>query len=94
MKRAAVKIFPKLLNFEQNNIAFTSLSRCWRHLTAIQKVLTGDESWVYGNDIETKAQSFQVLSNVKVLLAVFFDYKGAKQFVSIVEKPIMDLAPR
>ena len=25
----------------------------------LKKVITGDESWVYGYDIETKAQSYQ-----------------------------------
>jgi histone-lysine N-methyltransferase SETMAR len=53
-------------------------------------VITGDESWVYGYDPETKAQSSkwkhpssprpkkaqQVRSNVKVLLTVFFDSRG------------------
>ena len=53
----------------------------------LKKVITGDESWVYGYDIETKVQSFQwkrpveprtkkarqVRSNVKVLLNVSFD---------------------
>ena len=53
----------------------------------LKKVITGDESWVYGYDIETKAQSFQwkhpkeprpikarqVRSNVKFVLTVFFD---------------------
>ena len=52
-----------------------------------KKVITGDESRVYGYDIETKAQSSQrkrseeprpkkarqVRSNGKVLLTVFFD---------------------
>ena len=54
----------------------------------LKKVITGDESWVYGYDVGTKAQSSQwkhtesprpkkarqVRSNVKVLLTVFFDY--------------------
>ena len=53
----------------------------------LKKVIAGDESWVYGYDIETKAQSSQwkrpeeprpkkarqVRSNVRVLLSVFFD---------------------
>ena len=57
----------------------------------LKKVITGDESWVYGYDVETKAQSSQwkhtesprpkkprqVRSNVKVLLTVFFDCHGA-----------------
>ena len=56
----------------------------------LKRVITGDESWVYGYDDETKAQSSQwkhtesprskkarqVRSNVKVLLTVFFDYHG------------------
>ena len=56
----------------------------------LKKVITGEESWVYGYDVETKAQSSQwkhtksprpkkarqVRSNVKVLLTVFFDYHG------------------
>ena len=53
----------------------------------LKKLITGDESWVYGYDIETKPQlsqwkhpeeprpkkSHQVRLNVKVLLTVFFD---------------------
>ncbi|XP_078050780.1 histone-lysine N-methyltransferase SETMAR-like [Augochlora pura] len=56
----------------------------------LKRVTTSDESWVYGHDVETKAQSSQwkspgeprpkkarqVCSNVKVLLTVFFDYHG------------------
>ena len=56
----------------------------------LKRVITGDESWVYGYDVETKAQSSQwktpeeptpkkarqVRSTVKVLLTVFFDYRG------------------
>ena len=56
----------------------------------LKKVITGDESWVYGYDTETKAQSsqwncqevprpgkaLQVRPNLKVLLTVFFDCNG------------------
>ena len=56
----------------------------------LKKVLTGNESWVYGYDMETKVQSSQwkrpeerrlkkacqIRSNMKVLLNVFFDCKG------------------
>ena len=56
----------------------------------LKKIITGDESWVYSYDVETKARSsqwkhtesprpkkaHQVRSNVKVLLTVFFDYHG------------------
>ena len=52
-------------------------------------VITGDELWVYGYNLETKAQSQwqhstslrpkkarQVWSNIKVMLTVFFDSRG------------------
>ena len=51
----------------------------------LKKVITGDESWVYGYGSEVKAQSYQlrrpkkagqVRSNVKVLLTVFLDWNG------------------
>jgi len=56
----------------------------------LNTVITGDESWVYGYDPETKAQSsqrkhsssprpkkaWQVCSNVKVLLTVFLNSHG------------------
>jgi len=56
----------------------------------LKNVLTGDETWVYGYDVETKVQSSQWVekssprpkkarqscSNVKVMLIVFFDWKG------------------
>ena len=64
----------------------------------LKKVITGDESWVYGYDIETKAQSSQwkrpeeprlkkarqVRSNEKVLLSVFLDcnYVEHHEFLS------------
>ena len=56
----------------------------------LKKAVTRDDSWVYGNNIETKALSFQwkrweeprskkarqIRSNVKVLLTVFYDCNG------------------
>jgi len=56
----------------------------------LNTVITGDESWIYGYDPETKVQSSQwkhltsprpkkarqVRSQVKVMLTVFFDSSG------------------
>ena len=56
----------------------------------LKKVITGDESWVYGYDLETKAQSSQwklpgfpcpkkvkqSCSKIKTILTVFFDWEG------------------
>ncbi len=94
MKRVAAKFVPKLLNFDQKerrmSIAQELLNDVNDDPDLLKRVITGDESWVYGYDIETKAQSSQwktpeeprpkkarqVRSNVKVLLTVFFDYHG------------------
>lgn len=94
MARVSAKFVPKLLNFDQKqhriNIAQDMLNDVNDDPDLLKRVITGDESWVYGYDVETKAQSSQwkspgeprpkkarqVRSNVKVLLTVFFDYHG------------------
>lgn len=94
MKRVAAKFIPKLLNFDQKNnrmnIAQELLNDVNNDPSLLERVITGDETWVYGYDVETKAQSStwkhstsprakkarQVRSNVKVLLTVFFDFNG------------------
>ena len=61
MKRSTAKIVPKLLNFEQKErrIAQEMLTMFNDDPDLLKKVITGDESWVYGYDIETKAKSMQ-----------------------------------
>ena len=54
MKRVAAKIVPKLLNFEQKQEMLTTFKD---DPDLIKKFITGDESWIYGYDIETKSQS-------------------------------------
>ncbi|UYV61504.1 hypothetical protein LAZ67_1005082 [Cordylochernes scorpioides] len=94
MRRVAAKFVPKLLNCDQKqhrmNIANEMLDSVRGDPNLLQRVITGDEAWVYGYDVETKAQSSQwklpheprpkkarqVRSNVKVLLTVFFDCRG------------------
>ncbi|UYV65632.1 hypothetical protein LAZ67_3004911 [Cordylochernes scorpioides] len=94
MRRVAAKFVPKLLNCDQKqhrmNIANEMLDSVRDDPNLLQRVITGDEAWVYGYDVETKAQSSQwklpheprpkkarqVRPNVKVLLTVFFDCRG------------------
>ncbi|UYV84904.1 hypothetical protein LAZ67_X003942 [Cordylochernes scorpioides] len=94
MRRVAAKFVPKLLNCDQKqhrmNIANEMLDSVRDDPNLLQRVITGDEAWVYGYDVETKAQSSQwklpheprlkkarqVRSNVKVLLTVLFDCRG------------------
>ena len=58
--------------------------------TFLKNIITGDETWVYGYDVETKMLSSQWVekgsprpkkawmsrSKIKVMLVVFFDWKG------------------
>ncbi|UYV83400.1 hypothetical protein LAZ67_23000892 [Cordylochernes scorpioides] len=94
MRRIAAIFVPKLLNCDQKqhrmNIANEMLDSVRDDPNLFQRVITGDEAWVYGYDVETKAQSSQwklpheprpkkarqVRSNVKDLLTVFFDCRG------------------
>ncbi|UYV76121.1 hypothetical protein LAZ67_13002655 [Cordylochernes scorpioides] len=94
MRRVAAKFVPKLLNCDQKqhrmNIANEMLDSVRDDPNLLQRVITGDEAWVYGYDVETKAQSSQwklppesrskksrqVRSNVNVLLTGFFDCRG------------------
>ena len=52
----------QLLNFEQKqrrmDIAQEMSTTFNGDSDLLKKVITGDESWVYGCDIETKAQSY------------------------------------
>ena len=94
LKHVAAKFVPKLLNFDQKarriTIAAEMLNDVNDDPNLLKKVITGNESWVYSYDVETKAQSSQwkhtesprpkkarqVRSNVKVLLTVLFNYHG------------------
>ncbi|UYV69995.1 hypothetical protein LAZ67_7001419 [Cordylochernes scorpioides] len=91
MRRVAAKFLPKLLNCDQKqhrmNIAKEMLDSVRDDLNFLQRVITGNEAWFYGYDVETKVISMeaaartntekarQVRSNVKFLLTVFFNYR-------------------
>ena len=94
MKRVAEKFVPKLFNFEQKQrrmeVAQESLNEVNDDAELLKRIITGDETWVYGYDVETKSQlsqwrhsgsprpkkARQVRSNVNVMLTVFFDFNG------------------
>ena len=87
--RIFIKIVPKLLSHEEQklrlDVAQDMLECTQVDEDFLKTVITGDESWVYGYDPDTKAQSLQlktpgsprpkkarqVRSKVKVLLTVF-----------------------
>ena len=93
MRRVSAKFVPKLLTEEQKELwkeICKDMLDCANHDPEFMKtIITGDETWVYGYDPETKFQSSQwkhpesprpkkarqVRSNVKVMTC-FFDSRG------------------
>jgi len=89
MRRVAAKFVPNLLTQDQKNARLTLWQELKNQIESdpnfLSKVITGDESWCYGYDPETKQASSQwktptsprpkkarqVRSNVKMMLIVF-----------------------
>jgi len=94
MRKICAKMVPKLLTDEQKDrrlqVCKDILERLDTEPDLLRRVITGDESWVFEYDPETKRQSLQwksltsprpkkarmSKSNVKVMLITFFDVKG------------------
>ena len=95
LSRIAAKFVPKILSEEQKTRCL-AISQQWledieQDDTVLDRIITGDKSWVWCYDPETKQQSSQWLrkgidqcpkkclrgkSRKKVLLTVFFDSSG------------------
>ena len=94
MKIESAKFVPKMLTAEQKQlrveVSQDMLDSTNSDADFLNTIITGDESWLYGYDPETKSQSSQwkqsssprpkmarqVRSNVKVMLTAFFDSRG------------------
>jgi hypothetical protein len=65
-KQQCVNVYEELRQIASDNETFLS------------RVITGDESWIYGYDPETMQQSpqWKMKSKVKSMLLVFLDMKG------------------
>jgi len=101
MHRVAAKFVPHLLTEEQkqNRVTISQelLDRSNTDENFLKNVVTGDETWVYGYDVETKVQSSQWMgkssprpkkahqscSNVKVMLMVFFFFRRVLFIMSL-----------
>jgi hypothetical protein len=97
MHRIAAKFVPRQLTDDQNqnrvDVTKQLLDRA-NDDNFLKNIITGDETWVYGYDVETKVQSSQwvsktsprpkkacqVCSHVKVMLTVFFDSEGVLHY--------------
>ena len=76
MTRVCAKFIPKSLTTEQKHlrseIAQENLEMVSGDENNLKKVITGDESWVYGYDPETKQQSSQWKRPCQVNADYFF----------------------
>jgi histone-lysine N-methyltransferase SETMAR len=63
MRRVSAKLVPRLLTQDQTEHRATEcrelLQRAENDATFLPSIITGDESWVYGYDPETKQMSSQ-----------------------------------
>ena len=96
-RRIAAKFVLRLLNNDQRDHQVqvcTKLQKAVRNdPNILSRVITGDDSWLYNYDPETKQQSSQwkipsspqpkkacqVRSNIKSMLIIFFDIRGIMQ---------------
>jgi len=94
MKRVSAKFIRRLLTEDQKNnrlnVCYDVREQAGNDPHILSKVVTGDETWCYGYDPETKQASSQwktpnspkakkaqqVRSNVKIMLISFFDANG------------------
>ena len=94
MKRVCAKFVPLLLTDDQSEqrqtITRDLFERSCEDVQFLKNIVTGDESWVYGYDLETKQQSSQwkgptsprpkkgrqVRSKTNVMLMTLFDSEG------------------
>lgn len=94
MRKICAKMVPRLLTDDQKtrrvNTCKDVLDQLENNTKLLENVITGDESWVFQYDPETKRQSLQwktpssprpkkarmSKSRVKTMLIVFFDHRG------------------
>ncbi|UYV74812.1 hypothetical protein LAZ67_12001111 [Cordylochernes scorpioides] len=94
VRRLNAVLVPKDLTFDQKNArketASLNLEATTDDPELLKRVITGDETWIYGFDSETTQQAsewrfkneprpkkaWKAPSKVKVMLTVFFDYQG------------------
>ena len=103
MRRVASKFVPRLLTVDQKqqrlDICLDLKENATNDPNFLSNVITGDKTWVYAYDLETKIKSSQwkspgspqpkktrqVRSNIKSMLICFFDHKAIvhKEFVPL-----------
>ena len=95
LRKVKSRLVPKMLNFLEKqrriDVCETMLSD---YQDKLKRMITGDETWIYAYDPETTDQSSeyrakgetrpkkprQSRSKIKVMLTVFFDYRGVVHY--------------
>ena len=108
MHRVAAKFVPLLITSDQQahcvQVCQDLLDHSENDKEFLSKIITGDKSWVYGYDVETKVQSSQwtsktsartkkapqVRSKINVLLTVFFYASGVVHYEYLPEGSIVN----
>ena len=103
MRRRAAKFVPRLLTPEQKQQRVDMCKSLKHSLNRdkafLSKIITGDETWIFGYDPETKQQSSQwkfpgsprpkkarqVKSKIKSMLIVFYDQQGIVHYEFVPE---------
>ena len=95
LRKVKARLLPKSLNFlEKQRRVDVSETMLSDYQNRMKNIITGDESWIYAYDPETADQSAeyrvkgvpkpkksrQNKSKIKVMLTVFFDYRGVVHF--------------
>ena len=90
MLRVSAKFVPRLLTDDQKENRIEISQELLANENFLNNIITGDETLVYGYDVESKMQSSQwigkgsprpkkarmIRSKIKVVLVVFFDWNG------------------
>jgi hypothetical protein len=105
MRYVSEKLVPWLLTQDQTEHHVTACHELLQNeATFLPSIITGDESWVYGYDPETKQmpsqwktpssprpkKARQVRSNVKAMLITFFDVEGLVHHEFLVQCQTMN----
>ncbi|PNF17714.1 hypothetical protein B7P43_G07366 [Cryptotermes secundus] len=90
MRRTAVKLVPRLLQNEQKQHRLEVCRELQQQLQEdpnfLSKVVTGDESWVYGYDPESKQQSFDTVEEIQAETQTVLNTLTKKDFQDAFEK--------
>jgi hypothetical protein len=79
MQHVSAKFMPRLTDDQKENsveISKELLANANGNENFLKNITIGDETWVYGYNVETKMQVQMRQSKIKVVVFVFFEWKA------------------